>query len=188
MDEIRNKYSVPEQGFMDYKTVKTGETLNLGGVDIKILNSYGDADDGIDENGNSISFKLSYKGFTLNYGGDIYGYNQLKILERFPDDVKADVCFTNHHLHGSVDPGYMIKVDPYLFITSAQEAVYARGAYATVFKDDVVNYLKTHNGRLLDDLLTLESGSVVIRVISGNNWSYEEYLKVSDIPVEGLKF
>ena len=186
MEAIRKKYSVPVGGFIDYKSVTTGDVLNLGGTTFKILNSFGNGKDDEDENGNSISFKLEYNGFIYTHGADIYGRNQKRILNDFPNDIEADVYYTNHHLHGSVDVDYMVKTNPYLFITSAQEAVYARGAYATVFKENVVDYLKTNNGRLLDDLLTLEIGSVVIRANSGDDWSYEEYLQPTDIPIKNL--
>jgi beta-lactamase superfamily II metal-dependent hydrolase len=186
MDEIKKKYSVPANCFFDYNSVKTADVLNFGGTTLKILNSFGDVKDGKDENGNSISFKLEYEGFIYTHGADIYGNNQKRILEDFPNDIKADVYYTNHHLHGSLDVEYMRQTNPYLFITSAQEAVYARGAYASVFKEDVVDYLKNNNGRLLDDLLTLEVGSVVIRVNSGEDWSYEEYLSPTKIPVKNI--
>jgi competence protein ComEC len=186
MENILKKYSVPESGFFDYKSVKTNDVLNFGGTTLKILNSFGDGKDDDDQNGNSISFKLEYNGFIYTHGADIYGDNQKRILVDFPNDINADVYYTNHHLHGSVNVKYMRKINPYLFITSAQEAVYARGAYATVFKENVVDYLKNNNGKLLDDLLTLEIGSVVIRVNSAEDWSYEEYLKPTDIPAKNL--
>ena len=119
-------------------------------------------------------------------GFDVEVKDQERILDEFPNDIEADVYYTNHHLHGSVNVDYMLKTNPYLFITSAQEAVYARGAYATVFKEDIVGYLQ-EKGRLVDDLFTLEVGSIVVRANSGEDWVYEEYLKPTDIPVDNLQ-
>lgn len=100
---------------------------------------------------------------------------QKRIMNNFPTKIRAHVYHGNHHFHGSIDQNYLVKMDPYLFLVSAQQAVYDRCAYATKFKRNVEQPLKTLNGRMIEDLMTREVGHIVVRINDAENWSYETY-------------
>ncbi len=169
-EDIKQLFNVGD--FYDYKSFNTGDTFSLAGVDFKILNSF---DDGKDENTSSLSFKMTYNDFVYIHGGDTYGVNQVEILKRFPEDIKADVFYANHHFHGSVDIGYIRAMDPSIVLLQAQEAIYARSAYMDDFKKSVEKYLLRNSDRYIEDLPTLEIGTVVVRINSASDWSYESY-------------
>jgi len=111
--------------FYDYKDFSAGDILELQSIRIKILNAY---TGGTNENQNSLSFKLDYKGFIYIHGADIYGTNQQAIMNQFPADVKGHVYSANHHFHGSADFTYMRAMDPYLVFVQSEQAIYARSA------------------------------------------------------------
>jgi beta-lactamase superfamily II metal-dependent hydrolase len=167
---IRKKYHVDH--FYDYQNLKTGQILNVEKTRLKILNSY---KNGEEENLRSLSFKLEYKGFIYVHGGDTYGINQSRILKEFPEDIAAHVFSANHHFHGSVDIEYLRAMNPFIVFIQAQEAVYARRAYMEDFKEKTVGYLLENKKNFLEDLLTLETGTVVIRVNGQDDWTYETY-------------
>jgi competence protein ComEC len=154
----------------DYKSFKTGESFKAGGLEFQVLNAW---DKGIDENSRSMSLRWSYGAFTMIDGADNYALNQQRVLQDNPEWVRADVYLANHHYHGSLDVNFLRKVDPSLFIVSAQEAVYARGAFMQLFRPRVEAYLKANDGRLKETLITKETGTVVIRVFDGGRWTYE---------------
>lgn len=154
----------------DYKSYKTGEQFELGGVSWFVLNAY---DAGDDENSRSLSLQLTYRGFVYTDGADNYGLNQMAILEKFPARVRSHVVYGNHHFHGSIDVNYLRRTDAALFLVSADPAVYARAAYADQFKRDVEGYLKAHNGRCRETLLTPEVGDILLRVHDAERWTYE---------------
>lgn len=141
-------------------------------MSFKVLNSY---DDGEEENTRSLSLAIRYKGFRLVHGGDTYGVNQRMILKRFPDDVPADVFYANHHFHGSVYPEYILATDPDLVILQAQEAIYARAAYMVKYKKESEQVLNRIRRNPVETLPALEVGTIVLRVNSGKDWSYETY-------------
>ncbi len=127
---------------------------------------------------------MEYKGFVYTHGGDIYGQNQHQILQRYannPDFLKTHVYHANHHFHGSVDEDYLKTIDPYLFIVSADEHVYGRGAYTQQVQRDVLPYLRNKHKRLIEDLLSFETGHTVIRVADGNDWNYETYKDINAV-------
>ena len=158
--------------FYDYKSFSSGNEFNIGDVKFKILNSYGD---GNDENSNSLSFKMEYNGFIYQHGGDTYSTNQNKILSKFPDDVKADVFYANHHFHGSINPEYIKAIDPKIILVQAQEAIYARSAYMDNFKRKAEKFLKSNSDNYIECLPALEVGTTVIRVNDKMDWIYETY-------------
>ncbi len=174
--KIKERYHVEK--FYDYKSFTTGQTFELDRVKFKILNSF---EDGDEENTRSLSFKMEYNGFVYVHGGDIYGENQQKILERFPDDVEADVYYANHHFHGSVDVGYLRAVNPKIVLVQAQEAIYARSAYMVNFKQEVEKYLIENKKRYIEDLPNLEVGTVVIRANGKNDWTCETYWDTNNV-------
>ncbi len=155
----------------DYQTFKTGETLELEDTQIDIQNSYHDA---VDENDRSLAFRLDYNGFIYTHGADLYADGQKRIIARFPDAVRSHVYRANHHLHGSVDKEYLIKSDPYIFIISAQEAVYQRIAFTKDFRE-AIEALKSGKGRLKDVCLTLEKGNIVVFANDEHDWGYSTY-------------
>ena len=168
----------------DYKDFNTGDQLEFEKVNVTILNSYQDGINIADENPKSLSMRMEYKGFVYTHGGDIYGQNQHQILQRYannPDFLKTHVYHANHHFHGSVDEDYLKTIDPYLFIVSADEHVYGRGAYTQQVQRNVLPYLKNKHKRLIEDLLSFETGHIVVRVADCNNWNYETYKDLSAV-------
>jgi len=164
----------------DYKDFNTGDQFLFEDVNVTILNSYRDGINNADENYKSLSMRMEYKGFVYTHGGDIYGQNQHQILQRYAqknnlDFLKTHVYHANHHFHGSVDEEYLKAIDPYLFIISGEEHIYGRGAYTQQVQRNVLAYLKNEHKRLIEDLLSFETGHIVIRVSDGNNWDYETY-------------
>ncbi len=175
-DEIIKKYHV--QHFLDYKSFNSGDTARWGNTVVTILNAYADA---TDENDRSMSFLLNWNGFTYSHGADNYATSENRILKKFGNRIPAQVFYANHHFHGSVNPNFIIKTNPALVVVSAQQAVYARGAYSDFYKEQTEKYLYASHARLIETLLTLETGTVVIRVNSGNDWWYETYRDDKDI-------
>lgn len=107
-------------------------------------------------------------------GADNYAENQARQLAQFPrGTLRAHVYHANHHFHGSVDAGFLRTMDPVLVLVSAEQAVYARGAYTTVFKQDVESYLKTANGRFREALVTYDVGHIVLRITDADRWTCE---------------
>ena len=175
-DEIIKKYNV--QHVFDYTSFRSGDTIKWGNTVTTILNAYAD---GTGENDRSLSFLLNWNGFTYSHGADNYAQNQDLILKRFGNAVSADVFYANHHFHGSVNPNFIIKTNPALVVVSAQQAVYARGAYADIYKEKTEKTLYSAHARLTETLLTLETGTVVVRVNNSGNWCYETYRNNKDI-------
>jgi competence protein ComEC len=162
----------------DYKDFNTGDQFLFEDVNVTILNSYQDGINIADENPKSLSMRMEYNGFVYTHGGDIYGQNQHQILQRYannPDFLKTHVYHANHHFHGSVDVDYLKTIDPYLFIVSADEHVYGRGAYTQQVQRDVLPYLRNKHKQFIEDLLSFEVGHTVIRVADSNDWNYETY-------------
>ncbi len=170
IDDIIKKYKI--KSVKTNRDFKTGEVFELEGTCWKILNSF--LENEPDENTNSLSFKLEYKGFIYTDGGDLYGHTMQSIMKKFPKDIKAHVYNADHHFHGSTDAGYLIKTDPYLFLVSGEYHVYQR-TYMDAFKDNTLHALKRGKGRFIDDLLTCEVGHIVLRVYGKDQWSYETY-------------
>ncbi|ACB77044.1 MBL fold metallo-hydrolase [Opitutus terrae] len=154
----------------DYKSYHAGESFELGGVSWFVLNAY---ESGDEENSRSLSLQLTYHGFVYTDGADTYGQNQVTMMERFPDHVRSHVVYANHHFHGSVNVNYLRRTDAVLFLVSANPAVYARAAFADHFRRDVETYLKAHDGRCRETLLTPEVGNILVRVHDAERWSYE---------------
>ena len=170
----------------DYKDFNTGDQLEFEKVNVTILNSYQDGINIADENPKSLSMRMEYNGFVYTHGGDIYGQNQHQILQRYKqknnlDFLKTHIYHANHHFHGSVDEEYLETIDPYLFIVSADQHVYGRGAYTQQVQRDVLPYLRNKHKRFIEDLLSFEVGHTVIRVSDSNNWNYETYKDINAV-------
>jgi beta-lactamase superfamily II metal-dependent hydrolase len=175
-DEIIATYKA--QHIYDYKSFHSGDTVRFGEVIATILNAYAD---GTDENLRSLSFLLNWNGFTYSHGADNYAENQSRILKQFGNAVAADVFFANHHFHGSVNPTFIAKTNPALVVVSAQQALYARGAYMDIYKEKTEKNLFASHARLMETLFTLEVGTVVVRVQQSGEWHYETYRNNADI-------
>jgi competence protein ComEC len=154
----------------DYKSFQTGDEFPLEGTHLKIINSYNDGDE---ENTRSLSFRMNYNGFVYVHGGDTYEMNQRMMMKRFPNEIEAEVFFANHHFHGSMDVGYVRALNPVIVLLQAQEAIYARNAYMDKFKMATENYFIENNMHYIEDLPAIEVGTVIIRVSSKSDWSYE---------------
>lgn len=160
----------------DYKDFTTDEQFDFENVRVTILNSFRD---GQEENSRSLSFRMEYKGFVYTHGGDIYGQNQERILQQYAarnesGSLQTHIYHANHHFHGSVDVPYLRAINPFLFLVSAEEHVYGRGAYTQLVQRNVLPYLK-ENKRLIEDLISFEVGHVVIRAAGADAWNYETY-------------
>jgi beta-lactamase superfamily II metal-dependent hydrolase len=175
-DEIIKKYNV--SNFYDYKSFNAGDTVKLDQTIVSILNTFAD---GTHENDQSLSFLLSWNGFTYSHGADNYANTQDRILKKYGSSVLADVFYANHHFHGSVNPEFIIKTNPSLVVVSAEQSVYARGAFTEVYKEKTEKVLYSAHARLKETLLTLEVGTIVIRINGAGDWDYETYRDWKDI-------
>lgn len=173
---ILKKFNVKH--FRDYRNFKAGDEIEIGEVHFKVLNAF---DDGTDENTRSMAFRLEYNGFAYQHDADIYAINQRKIIEKFPDDIKAHVYLANHHFHGSSDEQYLRMVQPDVVFIQAEQAIYARSTYATTYLQNTVKWLLENKNKVVENLPMLEVGTAVIRVNSADDWSYETY-KDSSVP------
>ncbi|MCF7886439.1 MAG: hypothetical protein K9M80_08085, partial [Candidatus Marinimicrobia bacterium] len=77
------------------------------------------------------------------------------------------------HFHGGLSTNYLKKVNPYLFITPAEAAVYNRSAYVEQVMGEVVPYLEANSNRFIENLLDFEVGHIIIRVNDSTDWKYE---------------
>jgi competence protein ComEC len=168
LEHLRVEFAVGS--VRDYRSFRTGDTFDLGGVSARVLNAY---EAGTEENSRSLSLRLEHRGFVFTDGADIYGHNQERILRETPEAVRAHVYSGNHHFHGSLDVAYLRRTDPVLFLVSADPSVYARGAYSDEFVPEVEAHLRARGGRLRETLLTSEVGHILLRVEDGERWSYE---------------
>lgn len=150
----------------------TGDTFCLGGTEWEILNAHTAGDD---LNRNSLSFRLTYNGFVYVHGGDIYAENQKEILRRVPEKVRCHVYHANHHFFGSLDPFYLRKANPFLFIMGVNVHCYSKSAHVNHFLQDVEGYLKSHQGRLIETIRGYQCGNVTLRINSGDDFTYETY-------------
>ena len=139
-------------------------------VQVQVLNAY---DAGGDENLRSLALRWCFGRFALSDGTDIYALNRQAALRLFPDWIRSDIYLANHHFLGSVDVGFLRRLDAALFVVPAQEALYARGAFQQLLRGEVGPHLRAVGGRLRETLLTHEVGNVALRVQADGIWSYE---------------
>jgi hypothetical protein len=169
-----------------WEEFKVGNRIsNIGGVEMQVLNAalVDDEDERFrlyrsefyehwfGRNNRSLSLKLAYQGFVYVHGGDIYQHAQRAIAEALPDAVRAHVYHGNHHFHGGIESDYLIRTDPYLFLTSANSAVYDRDAFAETVLNQVIPELEQNSQRFRENLLSFEVGHTVIRVDGKKNWT-----------------
>ena len=179
---IINQFHV--QQVIDYQTYPTGHIWHQDSLAFKVLNSY---ENGKDENRRSLTLRISYHDFVYLHDGDIYADNQARILSQFPNDIQANVYAANHHFHGSVNPEYIIAVNPDLVFIQAQEAIYARPAYMVKYRQKALEPLNKIRPSPVESLAALEVGAIVIRVKSTENWTYETYRNQDEVLIPGFK-
>ena len=167
---ILNKFKV--EHFRDYRNFMAGDEMEIGGAQFKVLNAFSD---GTDENTRSLAFRMEYNGFVYQHDADIYAKNQQQIMEKYPDNVRANVYSANHHFHGSTDENYLRLMQPDLVFIQAEQAIYARSAYMEKYLKQSVNWLKENKNKIVENLPMIEVGTAVIRVNSSDDWSYETY-------------
>lgn len=162
------------------------EIWDLGGVEFTILNSRYDENGeevaDLDENNVSIAAMIEYRGFRYLHQADIYAKTNDVLLERFGDDPAywdVDYLLANHHFHGSVSPRFLRLTNPDLVFVPVSGALYARGAYTTLYRDFVESYLKQHDGDLGDTIVSAASGSVVIDVDGHGGWRRATYKQIA---------
>jgi len=181
-------YGYGQYGFepQHWEEFKVGHRLaNLGGVDLQVLNAALVDDEEerfrlyrpeyyerwFGRNNRSLSLKVAYNGFVYVHGGDIYQHAQRAIADAMPDDVRAHVYHGNHHFHGGIEADYLIRTDPYLFLASANSAVYDREAFSETVLNQVVPELERTSQRFRENLLSFEVGHTVIRVDGDADWT-----------------
>ena len=168
--------------FLDNTALLPGEKLediwDLGGVTFEVLNSRYDsagkevAD--LDENNISVAAMVRYRGFSYLHQADTYAKTDDVMQQRFGSDPEfwdVDYLQANHHFHGSVSPTFLRLTNPTLVFVPVSGAVWARGAYTTLYRGQVESYLK-ENGDLVDTVLSPASGSVVVDVDGADDWRY----------------
>lgn len=175
--------------YLDNTMVMPGDRLediwDLGGVTMQILNSRYDLQghevDDLDENNIAVAAMVQYRGFTYLHQADIYAKTENVLLQRFGDTPSfwdVDVLQGNHHFHGSVGPTFLRLTNPELVTVQVSGAVYDRGAYTTLYRRYVEQYLKEHGADLRDTILAPQSGTLVIDVNSADDWCYSTYKNV----------
>lgn len=194
-EAAENRYPYLSQfEYLDSRMIRPFDRLDkiwdLGGVEITVLNSRLDehgnaAADLSDENNSSVSFALIYKGFRYHHAADNYANTEERILRLWEDCgkkdfLKCDYFYANHHFHGSVGDGFIRYINPEAVFVSAQAAVYARGAYTTVYREGV-QYGDYPDKRLKDTLLSCEVGSVKIKVYEDGDWHYESIDDLAEV-------
>ncbi len=122
-------------------------------------------------NNRSLSLHLKYKDFVYSMGGDTYQHAQRAILNTFGDKVRAHIYHANHHFHGGILKDYLVAADPYIFITSANAAVYDRDAFARVVLNETIPILEKESPRFIENLLSYEVGITVVRIDGSKDWS-----------------
>jgi len=167
-DDIIEKYKVGT--IWNNGSFKIGQAFDFEGTTMTVLNAFNpQLRTRKDKNQNSLSFHIAYNGFVYIDGGDIYEKEQNEILKEF--DVRAHVYNTPHHMHGPVSKEYLIASDPYLFFTSADEDVYTQKAYTRNLAD-AIDYLNQNNGRLIESLVSHETGHLFVKAYEEADWYY----------------
>jgi beta-lactamase superfamily II metal-dependent hydrolase len=169
LPEIQKRVAIGQR--WDNRSFKSGDDFEVDGVQVKVLNAF---ENGTDENTRSLALRFEYHGFVYSHGADIYAANQVRQVAQFtPEILRSHVYHGNHHLHGSVDVGFFRTLDPVLVLISADQAVYARGAFSTIFKQHVEGYLKRANGRFREALITHDVGHIILRIADADHWTCE---------------
>ncbi|MCG8502464.1 MAG: Ig-like domain-containing protein [Firmicutes bacterium] len=193
-------HALSDVQFVDNKVLLPKDEIHrfwdLGGVKMTVLNSKYDVQGELigdqDENNTSLALMIEYNGFKYSHGGDIYGKSQVRIMDIFKDHpafLRADYTLGNHHFFGSIDIDFLRRTDAKVVFVASGGALFARGAFTKNYQEYVENYVKAHNGRLVDTILSCESGHLILRVKDKDNWSYETCKELNDLlhhlPFEG---
>ena len=163
---------------------EVGNEFEIDGADFKVLNAAQFDEDkypshksvGSGRNRQSLAFRMEYNGFVYQHGGDVYGDGQNAALEAFgADSIKSHIYHGNHHFHGGLSRDYLKKINPYLFLTPAQQATYNRTAYVEGVMGEVVPYLEENRDRFIENLFAFEAGHTTIKANGQNDWQYETH-------------
>lgn len=168
--QIEQHFEVKQ--YCDCHSFHIGDKVIFGETSWEILNAYVSGDD---LNENSLSFRLEYNGFVYVHGSDIYAENQRAIEQHTPQSIRCHVYHGNHHFFGSLDPYYLRKTNPYLFIMGVNVHCYSKSAHVNHFLKAVEDYLKSHQGRLIETIRGYQSGNATLRINSAEDFTYETY-------------
>lgn len=170
---------------------------NHHGAHFRMLNNFGDrcTNDYMDENKNSLSYMLEYKGvdkqgklngqtFRFYQTADIYGEEMDAIEQEQNGDSQADVFLSNHHFHGSISVDAVKKVNPDLLLTSASPQVYRTGAYNSKGLP-LIDWLRENNSEWRNSLETFNTGTQIIKVYQDASWTYESFWQNRTQDAEG---
>ena len=154
---------------------------DLGGVEIRVLNSH------YDENGNpveggfgndsSVSLLVRYNDFQYYHGADNHAHVQRKNLEDFTAwGMEKELCChymqANHHFHGDLYPQMIRAINPVAVLVPASAAIYSRSAFLVDYLQSVVER-DFPDKRLKETFVSYFSGTVRVSVNNGKDWHYE---------------
>ncbi len=159
---------------------------DLGDVQITVLNSRYDENGGLisssaDENTRSVSLLVRYKDFGYYHASDNYSAAQKHNMAHFDAlgrgaELSCQVSLANHHFHGDFCSEMMERLNPEMVFVPANQAVYARSAFAYGYTNEFV-LREFPQKRYKDTFISYSSGSVIVSVNSGEDWRYETYGK-----------
>ena len=153
----------------DWNTYDYKDQFQLEKTKWFIANARDTSFHGSDANENSVAFRMEYNGFVYTAGGDEGTASQNRFLSGYPNLVKAHVRNTAHHMWGPVSKSFLVKTNPFMFVTSC----YSRGDLPSAYRSAVSTLKKS--GRLKQAVITGDSnvGHVAIRASSGSNWNHK---------------
>lgn len=145
-NEFEHKTSSVYRGFMSeiekrqipVEFLYEGDSFSFGGIDVDVFHPNKDYEHSSDShvmNSGSLVMKMKYKKSTFMFGGDIHTDVESELIEKYGDELKADVCKTNHHANEDANSKEWIQtVSPKLAITemSTIQSDRIMGRYALV--------------------------------------------------------
>lgn len=109
------------------KILREGDSFSFGGVDVKVLNppvGYEHGNTNASVNSGSLAFHMTYKDSTYLLCGDIEEDMELRMVEKYGSELRADVCKTNHHGNKLSNATEWIKaVEPKITVSEASQSV-----------------------------------------------------------------
>ena len=107
--------------------LREGDNFSFGGIDVKVMNppiGYAHAGGNSSVNSGSLAFHMTYKDSTYLLCGDIEEDMELRMVEKYGNELQADVCKTNHHGNTSSNASEWIKaVAPKIAVTEASQSI-----------------------------------------------------------------
>lgn len=109
------------------EVLREGDAFSFGGINVRVLNppiGYEHAGSNGSVNSGSLAFHMTYKDSTYLLCGDIEEDMELRMVEKYGDQIKADVCKTNHHGNISSNASEWIEtVEPKIAVTEASQSI-----------------------------------------------------------------